>query len=96
MTPEPFVTAEEIAAHLKITRRQTLEMTRKQLIPAHPLGTGKHRRVWRYKISEFDLVIGSSERKPSTSNEEGALAKTLTHSTVPFGSPRNQQRKSNG
>ena len=69
MTPEPFVTAEDIAEHLKITRRQALAMARKQIIPAHPLGTGKHRRVWRYKISEVDSVIGSGAHKPSTSNE---------------------------
>ena len=37
MTPEPFLTAEEVAAHLKITRPQALEMARKGVIPAHPV-----------------------------------------------------------
>lgn len=78
MTPEPFVTADDIAEHLKITRRKALEMTRKRIIPAHPLETGQHRKVWRYKISEVDSAIGSDAQKPSSSNEEGALAKTRT------------------
>jgi len=69
MTPEPFVTADDIAKHLKITRRQALEMTRKRIIPAHPLGTGEHRRVWRYNISEVDSTLGSGAHKLSTSNE---------------------------
>ncbi|HKM82413.1 MAG TPA: helix-turn-helix domain-containing protein [Candidatus Acidoferrum sp.] len=69
MTPEPFVTAEDVAEHLKITSRQALEMTRKRIIPAHPLGTGKHRRVWRYKISEVDSTLGTGAHKSSTSNE---------------------------
>ncbi len=57
VTVEPFVTADEIAVHLKITRRHVLEMTRRGLIPAHPLGVGECRRVWRYKISEVENAI---------------------------------------
>ena len=41
MTPEPYVTADDVATHLKITRRQVLEMTRKRIIPAYPLGVGR-------------------------------------------------------
>lgn len=67
MTPEPFVTAEDVAEHLKITRRKALEMTRKRIIPAHPLEPSQHRRVWRYKISEVDSAIGSGGQKPSPS-----------------------------
>ena len=73
MTPEPFVTAEDIAAHLKITRRQALEMTRKRIIPAHPLVTGNRRRQWRYKISEVDSVIGSRAEKASPSTADGGI-----------------------
>jgi hypothetical protein len=69
MTTEPFVTADEIAKHLKITRRQALAMTRKRIIPAHPLGTGEYRRVWRYKISEVDSTLISAGLKPFTPDE---------------------------
>ena len=37
---EPFVDANTVAAHLKTTRRQVLEMTRRGIVPGYPLGTG--------------------------------------------------------
>jgi hypothetical protein len=86
MTPEHFVTADDVAAHLKITRRQVLELTRRRIIPAHPLGTGEHRRIWRYKISEVDAAISSGAREP----------RTPTQRTMSDGSPRSQRRISNG
>jgi excisionase family DNA binding protein len=93
MTPEPFVTADDIAEHLKVTRRQVLEMARKGLIPAYPLGVGEHRRVWRYKISEVDAAIAAGTRKRSTSNEVGALAQMPAQRTMSVGSPRSQKGK---
>jgi excisionase family DNA binding protein len=96
MTPEPYVTADDVAEHLKITRRQVLEMTRKGVIPAYPLGVGQYRRVWRFKISEVDAAIASGIRKPSASNEDRVLAETPARRTMPDGSPRSQRRQSNG
>jgi len=93
MTAEPYVTADDIAEHLKITRRQALEMTRKGIIPAHPLGTGEHRRVWRYKISEVEGAIASGTRKPSASHEARAGAVMAAQRTMPVGSPRSQKGK---
>lgn len=94
--PEPYVTADDLAVHLKITRRQVLEMTRRGLIPAYPLGVGEHRKVWRYKISEVEVAIASGVREPSVSLTDGALAGTPSQRTMPVGSPRGQRRKSNG
>ena len=96
MTPEPYVTADDIAEHLKITRRQVLEMTRRGLVPAHPLGVGEHRRVWRFKISEVEAAIASGARKPSTPSENSVLAGMPARRTMPDGSPRSQRRQSNG
>lgn len=92
-TPEPFVPADDLALHLKITRRQVLEMTRRGLIPAYPLGVGEHRKVWRYKISEVEAAIASGVRKPSVSPKEGALAGAPSQRTMPVGSPRSQKGK---
>jgi hypothetical protein len=92
--PERFVTADDVATHLKITRRQVLEMTRRGIIPAYPLGVGEHRRVWRYKISEVEAAIASGARKPpSASNEDRGLAETPPRRTIPVGSPRSQKGK---
>lgn len=93
MTAEPFVTADEIAAHLKVTHRQALEMTRKGIIPAYPLGVGQHRRVWRYKISEVENAIAAGTRKPSAPREDRDLAQKSAQRTIPVGSPRSQKGK---
>jgi hypothetical protein len=67
MNPEPFVTADDIAAHLKIKRRQVLEMARKGLIPSHPICFGRRRKMWRFKLSEVDQAIACGAPKPTSS-----------------------------
>jgi excisionase family DNA binding protein len=93
MTPERFVTADDVAEHLKITRRQVLEMTRKGIIPAYPLGVGQYRKVWRFKISDVEAAVVSGTRQPSASNEDRGLAETPARRTMPDGSPRGQKGK---
>ena len=93
---EPYVTADDLAAHLKITRRQVLEMTRRGLIPAHPLGVGKCRRVWRYKISEVESAIASGIRKPTCDPNNDGLARSGSDGTMRPGSSPSLRRKSNG
>ena len=93
---ERYVTADDLAAHLKITRRQVLEMTRRGLIPAHPLGVGECRRVWRYKISEVESTIASGIRKPISNPNNDSLARRSSGDTMPPGSSPSQRRKSNG
>jgi hypothetical protein len=72
MTPETFVTADDIAEHLKVTRRQVLEMARKGLIPAHPLiGQGKGARcMWRFRLSE---VADAVARNVLTSQDDAGI-----------------------
>ena len=94
--PERFVTADDLAAHLKITRRQVLEMTRRGIIPAHPLGVGEHRKVWRYKISEVEAAIASGVRMPASPARNDSLARRSGDGTIPPGSSPSQRRKSNG
>jgi len=93
---EPYVTADDLAAHLKITRRQVLEMTRRGLIPAHPLGIGECRKVWRYKVSEVESAIASGVRKPASPAQNDNLARRSSNGTIPPGSSPSQRRKSNG
>jgi hypothetical protein len=64
---EPFVDANAVAAHLKITRRQTLEMTRRGILRGYPLGVCSSRRVWRYKLSEINAAVASGVKKPAGS-----------------------------
>lgn len=93
---ERFVTADDLAAHLTVTRRQVLEMTRRGLMPAHPLGVGERRKVWRYKISEVEAAIASGVRKPASVTKNDNLARRSSNGTIPPGSSPSQRRKSNG
>ena len=54
--PEPFVDAEEAARFLSLRPRRVLELARKSIIPAHPLGEGL-RKVWRFRLSELASAV---------------------------------------
>jgi excisionase family DNA binding protein len=88
MTPEPFVTASEVAEHLKITRRQVLEMARKNHLPAHPICFGAQRRIWRFKLTEVDQAIASGTPKPPNAASQHGNA---TSNTIVGGSPRSRR-----
>jgi hypothetical protein len=90
---EPFVDAQAVAHFLSINRRQVLEMTRRGLIPGHPLGIGTSRRIWRFKLSEVDAAVASGAREPASFAEGTGLAQKATQSRMPLGSPRSQRRK---
>jgi hypothetical protein len=94
--PERFVDADALAEHLSVGRRQILEMTRRGIIPGHPLGVGKSRKVWRYKISEVESAIASRVRKPISDSNNGSLAHPSNDVTIRPGSSPSQRRKSNG
>jgi excisionase family DNA binding protein len=88
--PEPFVTANEVAEHLKITRRQVLEMARKNQLPAHPISFGRQRKIWRFKIIEVDQAVASGTPKPANADSQRTID---TSNTIIGGSPRSQKRK---
>jgi len=93
---EHFVDANALAEHLSVKRRQILEMTRRGIIPGYPLGVGKSRMVWRYKISEVEAAIASGVLKPLSCQKDRALADATMRRTMPIGSPRSRKEKSNG
>lgn len=88
--------AHGVAEHFSVTRRQVLEMTRRGIIPGHPLGVGKSRKAWRYKISEVEAAIVSGVPRPDASQTGDGLAGSDARLTMPVGSSRSQRRKSNG
>jgi excisionase family DNA binding protein len=90
MTPEHFVTATEVAEHLKITRRQVLQMARKNQLPAHPICFGRQRRIWRFKIGEVDEAIASGTPKPA--NADSQRPKDISNRII-GGSPGSQKGK---
>jgi hypothetical protein len=78
--PERWVSAEVVAVHLSIERRQVLKLTRAGLLPAHPIDPTSKRKLWRYRLSEVDAAV--------------AQCKFAENSHVPDnsgGSPRSQR-----
>jgi hypothetical protein len=61
--PEPWVSAEIVAAYLSLERRQVLKLARAGLLPAHPIDPTAKRKVWRYKLSEVDAAV-TAQCKP--------------------------------
>ena len=85
MSVESFVTADEVAQHLKIRRRQVLQMARENTIPAHPICFGRRRRTWRFKLTEIDQAIAAMPG-----------AREIASRTIAIGSPRSRKEQSNG
>jgi hypothetical protein len=61
MTPEPFVPADEAARFLGITRRLLLSLARQGLSGAYPLGTGRQRNIWVFRLSELASAIAAKK-----------------------------------
>jgi excisionase family DNA binding protein len=80
---EPFVDPNEVAKYLKIRRRQVLEMTRRGVLPAYPLGTGPNRKVWRYKLSEIDAAVASGANRSPKAPIARMPSRVQSHSAVP-------------
>lgn len=62
MTPEPFVSAEEAAQFLSITRRHLLALARSGIAGAYPLGMGTVRKVWVFRLSELAAALTAKKK----------------------------------
>jgi excisionase family DNA binding protein len=79
ISPEPFVTADEAARFLCVKRRYLLELARRGIIGAYPLGTGRKRKIWVFRLSELADSVPRNE----------TLAQKLSRPcTIGSGSPR--------
>jgi len=61
MGPEPFVSADEAAHFLSLTRRHLLALARRGLRGAYALGTGTQRHIWVFRLSELAAVITDAQ-----------------------------------
>ena len=59
--PEPFVSADVAAQFLGIKRRMLLSMARMGIPGAYPIGTGKIRKQWIFRISELTTAVASQQ-----------------------------------
>ena len=76
---EPFVSADEAAQFLCVKRRYLLELARRGIVVAYPLGIGGKRKIWVFRLSELADSVPRNE----------TLAKKLPKPcTISSGSPR--------
>lgn len=54
---EPFVSADEAARFLSVSRRYLLSLARRGLAGAYALGTGTVRKVWVFRLSELATAV---------------------------------------
>jgi len=60
-TPERFVSADEAARFLSVTRRYVLELARRGINGAYALGAGSKRKVWVFRLSELAAAVVQKE-----------------------------------
>lgn len=82
MTQEPFVSAEEAAEFLSVSRRYLLALTRKGIAGAYPLGTGMQRKIWVFRLSELAAEIISKKQSA------GVIPNRADRGMIRSGSPR--------
>jgi hypothetical protein len=76
---EPFVSADQAARFLCVKRRYLLELARRGIVGAYPLGTGSKRKIWVFRLSELAASVPRNE----------ILARKLPKPcTIESGSPR--------
>jgi len=79
LPPEPFVSANEAAQFLCVKRRYLLELARRGIAGAYPLGTGGKRKIWVFRLSELAASVVRNET---------SIPKPPKPCTIRPGSPR--------
>jgi len=68
LAPEPFVSAQEAADFMGISRRFLMDLARRGITGAYPIGTGAMRKTWVFRLSELAAAIdrkqGTNSRRP--------------------------------
>jgi excisionase family DNA binding protein len=65
LRPESFVSADEAAKFLSVKRRYLLELARRGISGAYPLGTGNKRKIWVFRLSELAASVARNETRSS-------------------------------
>jgi hypothetical protein len=65
MMPEPFVSAQEAAKFVGISRRFLTELARRGIAGAYPIGTGELRKTWVFRLSELAAAIDCNSDRSS-------------------------------
>jgi hypothetical protein len=74
MIPEPFVSAQEAAKFVGISRRFLTELARRGIAGAYPIGTGEVRKTWVFRLSELAAAIDCNNDRSSPRPPESERA----------------------
>jgi excisionase family DNA binding protein len=66
VTVEPWVSVEEVAAHLGVTKDSVYRWIDRRGLPARKVG-----RLWKFKLSQVDAWVEAGGVARSASSEEG-------------------------
>lgn len=69
MTAEPWVSVDQIAEHLGVTRDSIYRWIERKGLPAHRVG-----RLWKFKVSAVDEWVLSGDADESKKEGTGGLA----------------------
>ena len=94
--PEPFVSADVVARHVSIERRQVLALTRAGKLPGHPIDPEAARKTWRYRLSEVDRKIALGANRPPASVTKNGFGGDGNCDDNTGGSPRSRKEQSDG
>ena len=74
LIPEPFVSAQEAAKFVGISRRFLTELARRGIAGAYPIGTGELRKTWVFRLSELAAAIDCNNGRSSSRPPESERA----------------------
>lgn len=66
MSPEPWVSVEDVAKHLSVARDLIYRWIEHKGLPAHKVG-----RLWKFKLSEVDEWVRAGGAEPEGSEPAG-------------------------
>jgi excisionase family DNA binding protein len=63
---EPWVSVEQVAEHLGVTRDSIYRWIESKGLPAHKIG-----RLWKFKVSEVDIWVRSGGAQEGNTRNNG-------------------------
>lgn len=86
--PEHFVDADMAAEYLGCSRKHILRLSRRGLIPGHPISLSHRRTTWRYLLSELrSWVLSNPAPAPTAVDSSVEIGRRMAG-----GSPRKEDR----
>ncbi|MBB2777962.1 UNVERIFIED_ORG: excisionase family DNA binding protein [Comamonas terrigena] len=69
MTAEPWVSVDQIAEHLGVTRDSIYRWIDRKALPAHRVG-----RLWKFKVSEVDdwVRVGGADEQTNPTDKSAS------------------------